>query len=654
MLTINKLISSSVVDYAAEELKKYLRMMMPEGGDVKISYDPEAKDGFRLGLMQDLRLDISDAEDPELDDILYINCDTRGGIIAGDNPRSVLLAVYEYLRQNGCRWLMPGVDGEYIPMKDIEPVKYRHAPSCRYRGWCNEGSESQQSMIDAIEFIPKLGMNVFMLEFRIPTSYYRRYYDHIHNEKNRPKETVTHSTILQWKRACECEIAKRGLQFHDIGHGWGTDAFGIDSSLRATDGEVDASISPEARQYLALFEGRRGLRNNTPNYTQFCMGNEEARKKVAEYVASYAENHSNSTYLHVWLGDSFNRHCECDLCINESPSDLYMKLCNEIDEELTKRNLKTRIVFIAYLDTIWPPERERINNPDRFTLLLAPVQRKYTETYPKVKKGFIPVPYKRNDNKAAVDLEETFAYFDEWKKVWPGSNFSYEYHFWRHQYYDLGGFALSERINEDIKFYKENDVNGIIEDGSQRSFFPTGLPFYTYARTLFDTSLSVEEIADDYFKFAFGKGAAEFRNYLRELGDAFDFRYMEGQLSSNPNVSAFYNPEHAKSLARVKEITTRGRELIKKYYNSDHRVQTVSVRLLEMHADYADMLSEALYAKALGDDEKSDALFAAFKDEIGKREIEFEGYYDHGLVFYSLPSIFNRRSNTEPITELEN
>ena len=37
MLKINKTISASPVDYAAEELKKYLRMMMPEGGDIRIS-----------------------------------------------------------------------------------------------------------------------------------------------------------------------------------------------------------------------------------------------------------------------------------------------------------------------------------------------------------------------------------------------------------------------------------------------------------------------------------------------------------------------------------------------------------------------------------------------------------------------------------------
>ena len=72
MLQINKLRADHVLDHAAEEMKKYLRMMMPEGGDITIAYNPNAKDGFRLGLMQDFGLDVSDVKDTELDDILYI------------------------------------------------------------------------------------------------------------------------------------------------------------------------------------------------------------------------------------------------------------------------------------------------------------------------------------------------------------------------------------------------------------------------------------------------------------------------------------------------------------------------------------------------------------------------------------------------------
>ena len=82
MFIINKIASYSPVDYAAEELRKYLRMMMPECGSVEIKYDPEAKDGFRLGLMEAFGLDVSEAEIPDLDDIVHIDTDTEGGIIA--------------------------------------------------------------------------------------------------------------------------------------------------------------------------------------------------------------------------------------------------------------------------------------------------------------------------------------------------------------------------------------------------------------------------------------------------------------------------------------------------------------------------------------------------------------------------------------------
>ncbi len=49
MYRIYKTTSSPVVDFAAEELKKYLRMMMLECPEIDILFDPQAKEGFRLG-----------------------------------------------------------------------------------------------------------------------------------------------------------------------------------------------------------------------------------------------------------------------------------------------------------------------------------------------------------------------------------------------------------------------------------------------------------------------------------------------------------------------------------------------------------------------------------------------------------------------------
>ena len=654
MLEINKLISESPVDYAAEELRKYLRMMMPEGGDYRISYAPEAAGGFRLGLMADLGLDLSDAEDTELDDIIYIDCKGSSGILAGSNPRSVLLAVYEYLRRLGCRWLFPGVDGEIIPIIDKpRDVTYRHKASMRYRGWCNEGAEYQQNMLEAIDFLPKVGMNVFMMEFRIPTSYYNRYYNHLHNTENRPEESVTNDTILRWKRQCEAELAKRGLQFHDIGHGWGTDALGIDSSVRKNGGKNDAALTSEQRQYLALTEGRRQLRNDTPNYTQFCMGNVVAMEKVVRYVCDYAESHSNADYFHVWLGDG-NLHCTCELCRDTHPSDFYVKMLNMIDAELTKRKLSSRIVFIAYGSTVWPPEYEKLINQDRFTLLFAPISRRYTSSLPEVMQAEPILPYDRENPVLPSTIDGSFSYLDGWRKTWRGANIAYEYHFWRHQYFDLGGTKLSRIVCEDVKNYLKNGISGIIEDGSQRSFFPTPLTFYTYARTLFDTSLSYEEICEDCLSHLFGEGWREFYAYLDELSDAFDFKYISAEKSANPKIGRHYNPEMAEKLKSVPEITARGRKLIKEHYTLPERTMTYAVRLLELHADYADLLADAVAAKAVGDDETADKLYEKFRLETGRREVYFQTCFDHTLVIYSLNFIFERRTNNALIMELDN
>ena len=639
MFTINKISSASPIDFAAEELKKYLRMMMPECGDIKITYNPKATGGFCLGLMQDFGFSTADAEDTELDDILYIYTGKDRGIIAGSNPRSVLLAVYEYLRKQGCRWLFPGVDGEFIPMVNgLTPTSYRHRPSCRYRGWCNEGAEFQSDMLLAIDFTPKVGMNIFMLEFRIPSAYYASYYNHCYNEANRPPEPLSDRQVLQWKRQCEAEIAKRGLQFHDIGHGFTVDPLGIDSARAWS--RVDSSAVPEdTRELLAEMNGERALYKGRPICTNVCMSNPRARRLIADYVAAYAESHSNVDYLHVWLADDSNNHCECAECRKKIPSDWYMILMNEIDEALTEKGLDTRIVFIVYVDTTWPPVTERLNNPDRFALLFAPISRSYLTTLPKEGVSSKPKPFVLNKLTLPDSLEEYLTYFGEWKRIYRGGAFAYEYHFCRHQCYDPSGIFLARRINEDIKAYKQYEVNGVVEDGSQRSFFPNGLAFYTYARTLFDTSLCAEEIAEDYYSCAYGDDWKKFYDYLERLGKLFDMRYLEGQLSSNPSVSLYYNPEYAKSLEALDGVLAEGKALIKEHYNSDYRVRTVAVRLLEYHSEMCELIGRLLKSKAVGEDKEAERVFVEMKTAMGKREAEIEIYYDHCFYMGSFERI---------------
>ncbi len=633
MLTVNKLRADHVIDFAAEELKKYLRMMMPDCGEIDILYTPDAAGGFRLGLLEDFGLDTTEAEDAAFDDVVHIETDCSGGILAGSNPRSVLFAVYRYLKENGCRWLYPGIDGEYIPITAIRPISYHHKADHRFRGHCNEGAEFQQSMIETIDFFAKLEMNVYMLEFDIPFTYYNTYYTHHNNENNRPPEPVTPETVLQWKRQCEAEISKRGLQFHDMGHGWTAEPFGISSTTGWARSEQ--VLDEDKTKYLAMLDGERQLFHGVPLNTNVCMSNPEVRTIMAQSIADYAESHRNVTYLHVWLADGSRNHCECEECRKMRPSDYYIMIMNELDEELTRRNLSTNIVFIAYVDTLFAPQTEKINNPERFALLYAPIQRSYTSSvYPE---NITETPeYIRNKWETPVTAEENAAFLLDWQKVWKGPCFCYEYHFWRHMCLDPGMMSISRRIYEDVLSMKEIGIDGIVEDGSQRCFFPNGFALYIYAETLLRRDCDYDKVIEDYFSHAYGECRCEVLGYLNGISEAFDFAYMEGERSADTARGHLYNPDHAENLRKISEIAEKERMTAEKHRVMPYRVQTVSMRLLLRHAEFCDKLSRIMIEKAQGRDQTAHEMWERFRDDFGRYEFEIERYFDQGMMMTML------------------
>lgn len=108
--------------------------------------------------------------------------------------------------------------------------------------------------------------------------------------------------------------------------------------------------------------------------------------------------------------------------------------------------------------------------------------------------------------------------------------------------------------------------------------------------------------------------------------------------------------EYKNKLKIAEEILERGEELIREHYNSEYRVRTVSVRLLELHAKYARLMMAPLLAKAEGDHDKADKLIEEVRNEIGKWELAFERWYDHELVFATWERrMLERTPSNEPI-----
>ena len=633
MYRIHKITSNPTVDYAAEELKKYLRMMMPECGEIFIRYAPDAKDGFRLGLMEDFGLDTSEADDVELDDILHVDTDADGGIIAGSNPRSVLMAVYRYLQENGCRWLFPGIDGEFIPMQNVKPTKYHKMADLRFRGQCNEGSEIQSNMMEAIEFTPKIGLNTFMLEFECPCVYYDRFYKSTFNPSHEP-EPVTMEQIVQWKRQCEAEISKRGLLFHDMGHGWTAEPFGLDTTYRWRFGEAEAANAPVpegSRQFLAMHEGERKVHKRGPMNTQFCMSNPSARKLVVNYIADYAANHQNVDFLHVWLADSTNNHCECEECQKKIPSDWYVILMNELDRELTKRELPTRIVFISYCDTAWPPITEAIENPNRFSILSAPISRAYTESVPEDVDDATYPPYVRNKNTLFPKVAPYIKCAKEWQDICRAPVMLYEYHFWVNQYFDPSALKFARVVYDDIRNYKKHGLNGLINDCSQRSFWPNGFAFFVYGQTQFDTSVSFETLLEDYFSHAYGEDWRKVVELFGKIGKALDSEYLSGHRSANKKISKYYNPSVAKDLRSMKDIAKEYEAFLEEHRVCEYRARTVAYKLLRYYMEYCTGLAECLIPKCYGAGAEAAEAFERFYTEFNRHEWEIATCCDNYL-----------------------
>ena len=640
MYTIYKLRADHVLDFAAEELKKYLRMLMPHCGEIDIAYDPAAKDGFRLGLLEDFQLP-NEAEDPVLDDVVHIDTDENGGILAGSNPRSVLFAVYRYLRLNGCRWLYPGVDGDYVPVRDITPQKYHHMADHRFRGHCNEGAEYQNCMMETIDFYAKQECNVYMIEFDNPYYYYNSYYAHSLNEDNRPPEPVTLEQVLQWKRQCEAEIAKRGLQFHDMGHGWTAEPFGLASGEGWTKKE-GVQLTEKQQQALAMTKGARQLHGGVALNTNLCMSTPWVRTQMARYITDYAKKASNVTYLHVWLADGSRNHCECEECQKLNPADYYLMIMNELDEMLTEEGLDTRIVFICYVDTLFAPLQEKIKHLKRFSLLYAPIHRSYCSSV--VEGDPIPEaqPYVRNQWTNPPDAMAHLALLRKWQENWKGPTFGYEYHFWWHQYNDLSGLYIARRIYDDIQALHYMGLDGYVEDGSQRSFWPNGLAIYVYAETLLNKSVKFEDMVEDYYRHAYGEDWQEALKFFQDIHELDLFPYLAGARRLPDTTQPYHNEEMLKVFGKLEAIVTRAVPLGQAHRSCTARVHRISWRLLELQKEYIDGLLEVMRLRCQNLNEEAWLKSREVTMRFGAHEFEIERYYDHFLAtrrfFLRLPT----------------
>lgn len=550
---------------------------------------------IRIGLLDEAGLlRFNGIKDHHMDDAIAVDVQAGHGSISGSNPRAVLLAVYRFFYELGCRWVRPGADGEIIPARRLSDMSAHvsEMASLRHRGVVIEGASSYEHVRDMIDWLPKLGYNSYFIQFKDAFPFFHQWYAHINNPTIEP-QPFTIDDAKSLTRRLEQEIAKRCLLYHAVGHGWTCESLGV-PALGAED--AACVLDPAYENYLAEIGGKRAFWSGNPSYTNLCYSKPEVRALMVDHMIEHLEQNPVIDMLHVWLADDFNNHCECGECAKRSPTDWYVRLINELDERLSAKGNRTKIVFLLYFELLWAPQTETISNPDRFLLMFAPISRTFAKSFAEMGAlGPIP-PYVRNQIKLPQDVTENAAFLKEWQRHFAGEGFDFDYPLGRAHYGDPGYMAISEIISSDIKSLKQLGLNGYMSCQEMRAFMPTGLPNYVMGLTLWNSELPYADIAEDYARHAFGPDWSPCMDYLNRLSSLFDIEYWCGQ-------KQWIDRELAERIDGVQALVNGFKPVIVRNGMAESPVWRKSWAYLAWHADYCILFANVMKAKALGDND---------------------------------------------------
>lgn len=522
---------NQTIAYAASELSRYLKKM-----DSNLFIEERVYKTIDTFLPHVIWIGVDGSVAPSECDEIRITVKNGGGIITGSSERAVLIAVYRFLYELGCRFLYPGEEGEIIPTRNFcseslygyvqEQASYRH------RSMCIEGAVSYEHVYNMIDWLPKVGMCGYFMQFHTPSTFFKRFYNDEHI--NVSVSPVNDEDVAHLWESLEEELVKRGLDYHATGHGWTCEPFGIHGTGWES---YQEELPEETKSYLAMVNGKRELWESIALNTNLCYSQKKVRDKMTDAIVSYSKQHPAVNYLHFWLADGLNNHCECEECRKKLPSDYYVVMLNELDEKLTAAGLDTKIVCLIYVDLLWAPQSEKVKNPERFVLMFAPITRTYTSALADAdfSEPVTLAPYERNRLIMPHSVAENIARLQRWKEEQlDGDSFDFDYHLMWDHYIDPGYYECARILHRDMANLDKIGLNGMVSCQVQRAAFPTGLPMYAMAKALWNKSSVFEDVTAEYFSAAFGIDAPAVEQYLATLSSLFDPMYLRHEKPINP------------------------------------------------------------------------------------------------------------------------
>ena len=440
------------------------------------------------------------------------------------------------------------------------------------------------------------------------------------------------------------EAKKRGIKRHGVGHGWHMEAIGFHDHSKAWT-LSDADLTEEQHSKLALRNGERNLYLGRNLFgTQLCWSQKELRDSVTEQIVDYLKKNPEVDYLHFWLADGCNNHCECDECRKHRPSDWYVMMLNDIDRRLTEEGIKSRVVCLIYVDLLWEPIEFTVENPDRFILMFAPITREYDTSYSDFDKPAEKTPYVRNKLVWPSSAAENIVYLRDWQeKQLKGDSFLFDYHLMWNQYKDPSFRNLSRVLYEDMYNLKNLGLDGNISCEVFTGQIPNDFPHRIMARTLWDRNVDYCEEEKQCYAETYGEDSDKAFEYLCKLADAFSLVYRYYKDTENTR-------DEQKSFAEnVERIVRDFSPIIQKNLSAElPRAQHISWELLDVQTEYIVELARAFCNKYIGEYEIADKHLEEFNRVCDDIYGKYEKYFNADQAKYSVKQFYNEITREGP------
>lgn len=629
--------TDQTVEFALNELQKYLYAI-----DETIEIDPFCYETYNPNRKNALWLIVDPAlapkvDNPAVDDAFRISIKDNEGVIAGTNSISVLIGVYSLLKKLGCKWIRPGRDGEIIEQKKLQPLffEYEEKADYRFRGIDLAVAISTRTAIDLIDWLPKEGMNHYFVELLDPETIFKRFdgYKGLDSEDYK-------ATFREFAR----EAKKRGIKRHGAGHGWHIETLGYHDH-NSVSGLTDADFTEEQHSKMALRDGKRGLYLGHNLFgTQLCYSQKEIRDSIVGQIVDYLKENPDVDYLHFWLADGCNNHCECEECQKHRPSDWYVMMLNDLDRRLTEEGIESRIVCLIYVDLLWEPVEFSIQNPDRFILMFAPITREYDSSYSDFDKPAEKTPYIRNKLIWPASAAENIVYLRDWQeKQLKGDSFLFDYHLMWNQYKDPSFRNVSRVIYEDMYNLKNLRLGGNISCEVFTCQIPNDFPHRIMARTLWNRDVDYYEEEKQCYKETYGLDSDAAFEYLCKLADAFSliYRYYKDTENTRDEQKAF--------AANVEKIVANFKPAILKNISANlPRAQHVSWELLNIQTEYILELARAFCAKYIREYETADKHLEKFNEICDDIYGKYTKYFSAYQAKFSIKQFYDEITREGP------